>query len=320
MEELPTILIVDDRKYDRILYKEYLGGSHYQFEELDDGDSIMRHLEDSIPDVIILDWQMPKVNGLEVLKQLKRHNIYQDIPVIVVTGMDNIHVLQQAFDYGSVDFIQKPVKSEELVSRIQNILNRHQSINNLSSHNQALKELNEIIQYQKEQLRDSLEIEEQRFSKVKELLDIKLHEQRLKIQNEELELSYLYNEIEQINSTLKNLIFQSESKGISLEILQNNLKGIEKSLDNILERRKTNNESLIIATEPEFVKKLLNINPSLTALDIQHCTYLKHNISNHEVARIMHIELKSLQTVRYRLKKKLNLDHSISLRAYLSIL
>ena len=61
--DLPKILIVDDREFDRIIYREYLGETNYRFEEMEDGTGILERLGDINPDLILLDWQMPRQGG-----------------------------------------------------------------------------------------------------------------------------------------------------------------------------------------------------------------------------------------------------------------
>jgi len=58
-------------------------------------------------------------------------------------------------------------------------------------------------------------------------------------------------------------------------------------------------------------------NPKLTTLDLKHCAYIKMNIDNYELARILNVEMKSLQMTRYRLKKKLSLEQEQSLREFI---
>ena len=116
------ILTVDDRRVDRILYMELLGYEKYEFFELDDGEKVVPFLKENKDiDVILLDWQMPVIGGLEALKLVKADPDIAEIPVIIITGLEDEKVLEQAFDYGGVDFLQKPVMGVELMSRVDNV-------------------------------------------------------------------------------------------------------------------------------------------------------------------------------------------------------
>jgi len=75
------------------------------------------------PDLIITDWEMPALTGLELIEQLKSDEETKDIPVIMLTGiMLASENLKLAFDAGAVDFISKPVRKNELSARVSSIL------------------------------------------------------------------------------------------------------------------------------------------------------------------------------------------------------
>jgi len=84
--ELPKVLIIDDREFDRIIYREYLGEANYQFAEMEDGQGVLEKLPEIKPDLILLDWQMPRQGGLETLKIIKKNKAYTDTPIIIITG------------------------------------------------------------------------------------------------------------------------------------------------------------------------------------------------------------------------------------------
>ena len=116
------ILIVDDRKFDRILYKEYLGDDLFLFEELSNGLKIIETLDAFKPDVILLDWQMPVIGGKETLQEIRKHLRFNKIPIIVITGVSNPMELQIILEFDNVDFLSKPVNQIEINTRIKNTL------------------------------------------------------------------------------------------------------------------------------------------------------------------------------------------------------
>lgn len=72
------------------------------------------------PDLILMDWQMPGMNGLEAIKLLKQDEETKSIPVIVVTGTHNeVEKLKEVLDAGAIDFISKPFNGIELNARIR---------------------------------------------------------------------------------------------------------------------------------------------------------------------------------------------------------
>lgn len=156
------ILIVDDSKYDRLLYREYLGHDRFEIHEVEDGDEVLDQLKIKVPDLIMLDWDMPRVGGLEVLHMLKKDPIHNTIPIIVITGRDDDEVLSTAFDFGSVDFLNKPVKKDELNARIVNILRTQDNIVSLEKEKFELEEISFNAQIEKANLKkiQALEFED----------------------------------------------------------------------------------------------------------------------------------------------------------------
>ncbi len=79
-------------------------------------------LNDS-PDVILVDYMMPDINGLEFIKKIRNVEALNDVPILMITAMDDKNVLQQAFENGANDFLAKPVEPIELNARVLNMLN-----------------------------------------------------------------------------------------------------------------------------------------------------------------------------------------------------
>ena len=80
-------------------------------------------LEKIIPDMILLDIEMPEINGLDALKLLKANDSWLDIPVIFLTGRTDAEVEVRGFELGAVDFIIKPFSAPVLLNRIKTHLN-----------------------------------------------------------------------------------------------------------------------------------------------------------------------------------------------------
>jgi len=77
-----------------------------------------------IPDIIITDWDMPEMNGIDLITKLKQETKLKDIPVIMATGvMTSVEYLQMALSAGAVDYIKKPIDEVELVARSLSALN-----------------------------------------------------------------------------------------------------------------------------------------------------------------------------------------------------
>jgi two-component system chemotaxis response regulator CheY len=76
----------------------------------------------NLPDLIMLDMQMPRLNGLDFLRQLRSSGLFRNIPVLLVSGNDNIEDKMESFDLGIVDFISKPFNPSILLDKVDNAL------------------------------------------------------------------------------------------------------------------------------------------------------------------------------------------------------
>lgn len=316
--DLPNILIIDDREFDRILYKEYLGEANYHFAELEDGEKVLEHLAANKPDLILLDWQMPRVGGLDTLKILKKNNAFNNIPIIIITGLQDESVLEEAFDYGSIDFLNKPVSKVELTARVHSAIKLNEANRMLQTQKRELLDLNQIINNQKSELEKSLALKSQ-------LLDSNEVEHQKNIKEVKRKLMTLELDNTKVSNHLKSLKSQVEECYVQLRkeypesLTLRKLRQLERNIDGIAVVDQSWNEfkEVFESIDNKFFTKLTERNPKLTSLDLKHCAYIKMNLDNYEVANIFNVELKSLQMTRYRLKKKLNLDQEENLREFI---
>ncbi|MCL1988367.1 MAG: response regulator [Firmicutes bacterium] len=117
-----TILIVDDNNTNLHTAREALS-DEYRVVTLDSANKMFIFLEKVRPDLILLDIEMPEIDGIKALKLLKADDLYRDIPVMFLTVMRNPAIEAQAFNMGVVDFITKPFSKLVLLNRIKNHLN-----------------------------------------------------------------------------------------------------------------------------------------------------------------------------------------------------
>ena len=130
-KEIPKILIVDDEAMHRRLEVEILGDEYSVF-EAKNGEEALHILEDksALPDIILLDLNMPKINGIEFLKILKADAMLKYIPTIILTTSSNHNDVKQCYEIGIAGYVLKPLKYEDYVSKITNLLN-YWSLNEL---------------------------------------------------------------------------------------------------------------------------------------------------------------------------------------------
>ncbi len=120
------ILIVEDDIFMQSVLKQYLS-SNYQIEACSNGLEALAFLQediDNLPDLIISDLNTPGLNGLGLITQLKAGDLFNGIPIMILSGEENTEMRIQCLDAGADDYVVKPFNPRELESRIRVILRR----------------------------------------------------------------------------------------------------------------------------------------------------------------------------------------------------
>ena len=135
------ILIVDDTPANLNVLSAILGKRGYRVRPAINGALALKAAQKAAPDLILLDVQMPGLDGYEVCRQLKADAQTRAIPVIFISALDDVLDKVEAFQVGGVDYITKPFQIEEVLARVENQLALHQQreeIAALLAHNQQL--------------------------------------------------------------------------------------------------------------------------------------------------------------------------------------
>ncbi len=123
------ILIADDNQQNCELLEAYLSDGDFDIEFASDGRQTLEKVAERIPDLILLDIMMPKLSGYEVCQQLKADPATKDIPVLMVTALNETGDIEKAVTAGCDDFLSKPVNSLELKTRVRSLLRVRHLIN-----------------------------------------------------------------------------------------------------------------------------------------------------------------------------------------------
>lgn len=116
------ILVVDDIAANRELVEEMLLDLGYDVRQAADGVEAIESIEAEEPDLVLLDVDMPRLDGLSVCRQLKTHPVRRLIPVVIVTAHDDRRTKLAGLDAGADDFLTKPIDSAELRARTKALL------------------------------------------------------------------------------------------------------------------------------------------------------------------------------------------------------
>lgn len=129
------ILIVDDEPFNLDLLEQELVDQDYTVERANDGIEALAKVESFAPDVVLLDYMMPNMNGIEVVRRLRQDERFRSLPVILVTAKGSQEDKVRGLDAGADDYVVKPFDSFELGARVRSMLRikrLHDSLDDLN--------------------------------------------------------------------------------------------------------------------------------------------------------------------------------------------
>ncbi|HRY14471.1 MAG: EAL domain-containing protein [Candidatus Competibacteraceae bacterium] len=138
--EKPLILVVDDEPGQRLLTSAALNPGGFTTLEAEDGANALRLCRSEQPDLVLLDIVMPGLDGFVVCQTLRQQPGSRDLPILIVTGLDDLDSIEKAYDAGATDFITKPIQWLVLSHRLRYMLRASQTL-------QALRESEEQIRF-----------------------------------------------------------------------------------------------------------------------------------------------------------------------------
>ena len=125
-----NILMVEDDHDDRHITETFFADKGYNIEVsfLDESDKVITYLEDAaiegtVPNLILLDLNLPRKNGYEVLKELKTHSQFHIIPVIIISGTAYPDEVKECYRLGANSFVQKPFTDQRTREKIETFVN-----------------------------------------------------------------------------------------------------------------------------------------------------------------------------------------------------
>jgi len=122
-----NVLVVDDSKVIRTAIREILEIGGLLVTEACDGKEALESVNNKVPDLVLLDVVMPDIDGIAVLKELRKNHSKLQLPIVLVTSRDASREIVQALDYGANDYVTKPIDFDVLWARISNQLMQKQA-------------------------------------------------------------------------------------------------------------------------------------------------------------------------------------------------
>jgi two-component system phosphate regulon response regulator PhoB len=120
----PNILVVEDEDSLATLLQYNLEKEGYDVRLANDGEEALLLVDEKLPDLVVLDWMLPKVSGIEVCRRLRQGAESRNIPIIMLTARGEETDRIRGLDTGADDYVVKPVSMTELAARIRAVLRR----------------------------------------------------------------------------------------------------------------------------------------------------------------------------------------------------
>jgi len=120
----PYVLVVDDEADILTLVRYNLECNGFEICEAEDGEKALMMIAERQPDLVLLDWMLPRVSGIEVCRRIRKLPETQNLPVIMLTARGEESDRVRGLDYGADDYIVKPFSPSELVARVRAVLRR----------------------------------------------------------------------------------------------------------------------------------------------------------------------------------------------------
>lgn len=113
-------LIVDDSRAIRRIIRDMMHNLGYEVDEAADGIEALRRLEEiELPDILLIDWNMPEMNGIELITAVRAVKKYADIPIMMVTTETEMERMAQAFVAGANEYVMKPFDQATIADKLQ---------------------------------------------------------------------------------------------------------------------------------------------------------------------------------------------------------
>lgn len=278
-----TILVADDDPGNRELVVSTMNSLLTEIKVLSaiDGSQVLDIMKKRQVNAVLLDWEMPVMDGFTVLKAIRENPEWAEIPILMYTGvMTATHNLVKALDAGATDFIRKPAEPIELIARIRSALQRHEDFSvrmQLEKENAEIK--TRLLESQIQKLREELGSYLMQLARKNEIL-INLRDKLGEENNEK-----------QPGSGAGNVV------------------NIENYWDEFFQR--------FSQIDNQFLVALNNKHSELSPAEIKFCVLVRAGMGSKDIASLINVTPAAIEKTRYRIRKKFELEPEQSLEKYI---
>jgi two-component system, OmpR family, phosphate regulon response regulator PhoB len=124
MKQAPLVLVVEDEAALVTLLRYNLEREGFRVAEARDGEEAMLQIAEQLPDLVLLDWMLPLMSGIEVCRQLRRLPETRRLPIVMLTARGEEGDKLRGLDAGADDYVTKPFSPSELIARLRAVLRR----------------------------------------------------------------------------------------------------------------------------------------------------------------------------------------------------
>ncbi len=153
--ESGSILVVDDNAINRDLLSRYLERQGHTVQAADNGRQALEMIATGAFDLVLLDIMMPELNGYQVLQHLKQSETWRDLPVIMISALDEIDSAVRCIELGAADYLRKPFNPVLLRARVQACLEKKRLRDLKEEHQRQLTELNAALELRNRFIRET---------------------------------------------------------------------------------------------------------------------------------------------------------------------
>ena len=124
----PLVLIVEDEAALMTMLRYNLEKQGFRVEEAGDGEEALSRITELKPDMVLLDWMLPHLSGIEVCRQIRRRPATRELPVIMITARSEDQDAVRGLNTGADDYVTKPFSTEALVARMRALMRRSNTV------------------------------------------------------------------------------------------------------------------------------------------------------------------------------------------------
>jgi len=292
---MKKILIIDDEADSIAVLELLLTNLGYEVESECNPLNAIEKIQSSQPDLIILDWLMPEIEGIDVLRNIKKNSAIREIPVIISSGIRTASVnLHTALSLGAIDFLKKPIDEIELEARVASAIKLYDYLRKSQKMQQEMHDKEMQIEQSK-----ALFYQNELNKKNREMLvsAVSIFQNRKLVS---VLKSEIFNEISELSDEHKSLVVK----------VLDRYENISSSINwDMFEKRFTE-------LNGDFYNKLKIEFPDLSNGEQRLCAFFKLGLSTKEIAIINYSSYEAIRKAIYRIRKKLNQNQKVDLNLF----